>query len=75
MADFEGVIEKLEREFPSESGAVFAAARERVLASGQTVLQSENGVLYELFPDGTKRLVKNLDPPLAVTPGTKIQLW
>jgi len=34
-------IQQLENQFPAISGSAFADARERVLASGQSVLQSE----------------------------------
>ena len=63
-------IDKLETQFPAASGYAFAAARQRVLRSGQSVLQSEDGAIYEVFPDGTRRLVKNTDPPIPVTPGS-----
>jgi hypothetical protein len=64
-------IEFLETQFPAVSGSAFAAARERVLASGQSVLQSEQGIIYEVFPDGRRVAVKQIDPPVAVTPGSK----
>ena len=47
-------IQKLENQLPAASGSAFAAARKRVLASGQCVLQSHDGVIYEVFPDGRK---------------------
>ena len=56
-------LQKLEDQFPAVSGSAFAAARERVLASGQSVLQSENGVIYEVFPDGHRVQVKAIEPP------------
>lgn len=51
-------IQKLENKFPEVSSSAFAAARERVLASGQSVLQSQDGVIYEVFPDGRRVEVK-----------------
>ena len=68
----ESQIEKLENEFPAVSGSAFAAAHERVLASGQSVLQSEQGVIYEVFPDGRQRRVKEIEPPITIIPGSKI---
>ena len=47
-------------------GSAFAAARDRVLASGQSVLQSEGGFIYRVFPDGRKELVKQIDPPVGI---------
>ena len=63
MLEQEDDIEKLEREFPALSGSVFAAARARVLASGQCVLQSEGDMIYRVFPDGGRVPVKQIDPP------------
>jgi hypothetical protein len=62
-------IQKLESQFPAVSGSAFAAARDRVLASGQSVLQSEEGVIYRVFPDGRKERVKGIEPPTRVTAG------
>lgn len=56
-------IQRLENQFPLISGSAFAAARERVLASGQSVLQSEDGFIYEVFPDGHRVRVKKIEPP------------
>jgi len=74
MADDEKNIEKLESQFPPVSGPAFAAARERVLASGQSVLQSENGSIYEVFPDGRRVLKKRIEPPTLVELGSKITI-
>ncbi len=68
-------IQKLENSFPEVSGSAFAEARKRVLASGQSVLQSENGVIYEVFPDGHRVEVKRIEPPTQFVSGSifKIQ--
>ena len=73
MAD-EKDIANLENQFPPASGSAFATAREQVLASGQSVLQSEDGSIYEVFPDGTKRWVENIEAPTPVAPGSKIEI-
>jgi len=75
MADEKNNIEVLENQFPAVSGSAFAAARERVLASGQSVLQSEQGCIYEVFPDGRRILVKKIESPTPVQSGKKINLW
>ena len=67
-------ILKLESEFPALSGQAFAKARARVLDSGQSVLQSSEGVIYEVFPDGTKRAVKEIEPPTLVEPRSKFRI-
>jgi hypothetical protein len=74
MPDHENNIEKLETQFPATSGSAFAAARERALASGQSVLQSEQGCIYEVHPDGTRVLVKKIEPPISVVSGRKITI-
>lgn len=63
-------IQLLESQFPAVSGQAFAAARERVLASGQSVLQSEGSFVYRVFPDGSKEVVKQIEPPTPMKPGT-----
>lgn len=74
MPDQENNIEELENQFPALSGAAFAAARERVLASGNSVLQSEQGHIYEIFPDGRRVLLKNIEPPTPNASGRKITI-
>jgi hypothetical protein len=63
-------IQKLESQFPAVSGSAFAAARKQVLESGQSVLQSEGGTIYEVFPDGRKIEVKKIEQPTPVVPGS-----
>ncbi len=70
----ESELERLERSFPPTSGVAFASARERVLASGQSLLQIEAGAIYEVFPDGRRRFVKAVEPPIPVVAGSKIVL-
>jgi hypothetical protein len=72
MSEPEKIIAELEAGFPALSGVAFAAAREATLASGQSVLQSENGVIYEVFPDGTRIERKRIEPPAPIATGTKV---
>ena len=74
MPDQDNNIELLESQFPAVSGSAFAAAREQILASGQSVLQSEQGFIYEVFPDGKRVLVKKIAPPTPDVPGRKITI-
>ena len=74
MPDQENNIEILENQFPALSGSAFAAAREQILASGQSVLQSEQGYVYEVFPDGRRVMVKKIESPTSVVPGRKITI-
>ncbi|HTG45735.1 MAG TPA: hypothetical protein VK633_14535 [Verrucomicrobiae bacterium] len=54
------------------SGSAFAAERENALRAGCTILEAKDGILYEVSPDGTRRFIKQLDPPISVVPGTKV---
>ncbi len=63
-------IQQLENQFPAVSGSAFAAARDQVLASGQSVLQSQDDVIYEVFPDGHRVEVKRIEPPIQVKAGS-----
>ena len=70
----EETIAQLEAGVPALSGVAFADARRHVLASGQSVLQSESGVLYEVFPDGRKVRLKDVEPPQPVVFGRKFTI-
>jgi hypothetical protein len=72
MSDQE--IQILESQFPATSGEAFAEARRKMLAAGQSVLESSKGIIYEIFPDGRRLKVKEIDPPVYVTPGLKVTL-
>jgi len=74
MSEQEINIEIMENQFPAVSGLAFADARDRVLASGQSVLQSEHGYIYEVFPNGRRVVVKKIEPPTVVVPGSKITI-
>jgi hypothetical protein len=67
-------IQILESQFPAVSGQAFATARDHVLASGQSVLQSERGTIYRVYPDGRKEVVKQIEPPTSATPGSKFTI-
>ena len=74
MPDPEQDIVNLENQFPAESGSAFAAAREKVLSSGQSILISEQGTIYRIFPDGRREVVKRIEPPTPVVSGSKFSL-
>jgi len=71
MTDQEHDIQLLESQFPPASGQAFSTARNRVLASGQSILQSEGGFIYRVFPDGRKEQIKQIEPPVLVELGSK----
>jgi hypothetical protein len=70
MVEQERQLQELENRLPLASGEAFAAARAQVLASGQSVLQTEAGFIVRVFPDGRKQRLKPIDHPTPVTPGT-----
>jgi hypothetical protein len=74
MADQDNNIEILENQFPPVSGIAFHAAFQQTLKSGLKVLQSEDGVIYEVSPDGSRRQVKEIEPPTQVESGRKITI-
>ena len=63
-------MQQLEDEFPTVAASAFIEARSRALASGQSVLQSDGDVIYEVFPDGRKVAVKRIEPPTPAIPGS-----
>lgn len=59
----------LEEHIPELAQSAVTQAYWQTLASGSSVLQSENGAIYEVFPDGTRQLIKTTKPPTVVTVG------
>ena len=74
MSDDEKALRFLETQLPTVSGSAFADARLQTLAAGQSVLQTEQGVIYEVYPDGTRIERKRIEPPRSFVKGTRIQL-
>lgn len=74
MINYEDKIDELESSFPALSGSVFETARKQALASGQDVVQSENGRLYKVSPDNKKVPIKNIEPPTRMVSGIKIEI-
>ena len=71
MAENEEHIQELEEAFPKIAGAAFAAARAEALRSGLSVIESSEGAIYEVFPDGTRRFLKSVEAGTPVVPGTR----
>ena len=70
MSEQERQRQDLESRYPLASSEAFAAARAEVLASGQSVLQTEGGFIVQVPPDGRKQRLKPVEAPTPVTPGT-----
>lgn len=74
MSEDDKIISDLEARLPALSGVAFAKAREQMLAAGQSVLHSEQGVIYRVEPSGVTTPVMRIDPPVSVEKGRKIKL-
>jgi hypothetical protein len=74
MTDSEQTLDYLEQQIPALSGAAVDVAYWQALASGQKVLVSGEGGVYEAFADGTQKLVKTLEKPLSVPVGTRVKI-
>ena len=55
----EKALDYLEEHIPELAEAAFKQAYWAALASGSSVLVSENGSLVEVFPDGKRKFIKN----------------
>lgn len=67
-------ISFLEEHIPELAEGAFKQAYWAALASGSSVLISENGNLVEVFPNGKRKFIKHLPPPISVTPGEKWEI-
>lgn len=65
----EEAISFLEEHIPELADVAFKQAYWAALASGSSVLVSENGNLVEVFPDGKHKFIKHLPPSIPVTRG------
>ncbi len=61
----------LEEHIPELAQAATTAAYWQTLAAGGSVVTCEEGVIYETFPDGTKKVIKTIDPPFPMAVGTR----
>lgn len=68
----EKAMRYLEEHIPDLVGAAITQAYWEALAMGSSVTQCENGVIYEVFPDGTRKVIKTIAPPLPVKLGQKV---
>ena len=67
-------IDYLEQQFPELFAAAVTQAYWDALASGSSVLVSENGVLKENFPDGSSKIIKEGKPWIKVQKGQVIKI-
>ena len=55
-------IQYLEEHIPELAESAVTQAYWQSLAAGNSVLESENGIIYERFPDGSSQIVKEIEP-------------
>jgi hypothetical protein len=74
MTNSEKALDYLEQQISSLSAAAVDVAYWQALAAGQKVLISDEGGIYEVFPDGTRNLVKTTAKPLNLPVGTRVKI-
>jgi hypothetical protein len=74
MKNNEKAIEYLEKHIPELAEAAVKQAYWQSLAAGNRVLISDNGVLTEVFPDGTTKIIEKNKPFVKVQKGQIIKL-
>ena len=67
-------IQYLEEHIPELAESAVSQAYWQSLAAGNSVLESENGIIYERFPDGSSKMVKEIEPPTPVAIGARRKL-
>jgi hypothetical protein len=60
----------LEEKFPEICVTALDEAREQALSEGQSVLLAIDEAIYEVFPDGSRKELKRIPPPLRVKKGS-----
>lgn len=64
----------LENHIPELAEAAFKQAYWAALASGSSVLISDNGNLVEVFPNGQRKIIKRLPPSIRVERGQRFKI-
>lgn len=70
----EEAIDYLEEHIPELAELAFKQAYWAALASGSSVLVSENGSFVEVFPDGKRAFIKKLPSWTPVKRGQKLEI-
>ncbi|MGM0623409.1 MAG: hypothetical protein ACQESH_05240 [Campylobacterota bacterium] len=67
-------IQYLEEFIPHLAQGATKKAYLESLAKGQSVLEVIDGAIYEVFSDGRKRKIKDIDPAIVIDTTHKIEL-
>jgi len=73
MALSEEELDYLEAHIPELAEVAFKQAYWAALASGSSVLISENDNLVEVFPNGKRKFIKKLSPSIPAIRGQKLE--
>lgn len=74
MNDEEKIIRYLEEKIPTLAEGAVKQAYLHTLLSGLSILEIENGAIVEVFPDGTKKIIKKLLPPIPIKKGQRLEI-
>ena len=67
-------IPQTEENIPLLAALAVKQAIRDALESGRSVTQARNGKIIERMPDGTERLIKEIEPDIPIKAGTVFQL-
>ncbi len=70
----EDALRHLEEHIPEMAAAAVQQAYWQALSTGDSVLEVREGVLVEVFPDGTTVAVKRMAEPLSVAKDQRVEL-
>ena len=59
-------IEFLENHIPELADAAFRQAYWQALAAGSSVMVADGGQIVEVFPDGDRKVVKQISKPIRI---------
>lgn len=74
MVNNEKAIDHLEAHIPELAEAAVKQAYWQALASGSSVMISDNGVIKEVFPDGTSKVIERHAPFVKTEKGKIIKI-
>ena len=63
-----------ESKIPQQGMMAVKCAYKKALRSGYSVMQADGDKVLEVFPDGSRSVVKVIEPPFSVKNGQKLRL-
>jgi hypothetical protein len=70
----ENAMQHIEEHIPELADAAIKQAYWSALSSGSSVLECSDGIMYEVSPDGSKREIKKVKPPLDISGMQRLEL-